>query len=85
MCNESQPFPRMDDPAIFWAVCLTTTMPAPVSTEQTARPAGRQRLVAFRLRPSEYEQLIALAEDRSTTMSDLLRTGLLLQGWRPAM
>ena len=85
MCNESAPFPPQGDPGMFRASPFYSTMPASTTTQQTNRPIGQQRrrLAAARFHHCEYQQLVALAELRSTTVSDLIRAGLVLQGWTP--
>lgn len=53
-------------------------MPAP-STDQ----GPRQTLMNFRATPNERQQLQALAVAHGTTVSDLIRRGLQLQGFEP--
>ena len=53
-------------------------MPAP-PTDQ----GPRQTLLNFRATPGERQQLQALAVAHGTTVSDLIRRGLQLQGFEP--
>jgi hypothetical protein len=53
-------------------------MPAP-STDQ----GPRQTLLNFRATPGERRQLQALAAAQGTTLSDMIRRGLQLQGFEP--
>ena len=62
----------------MWAEPSLQAMPAP-STDQ----GPRQTLMNFRATPDERQQLQALAVAHGTTLSDLIRRGLQLQGFEP--
>lgn len=62
----------------LWVSRLYKAMPAP-STDQ----GPRQTLMNFRATPDERQQLQALAVAHGTTVSDLIRRGLQLQGFEP--
>jgi hypothetical protein len=62
----------------LWAEPSLRAMPAP-STDQ----GPRQTLMNFRATPDERQQMQALAVAHGTTLSDLIRRGLQLQGFEP--
>ena len=64
--------------ATLWAEPSLQAMPAP-STDQ----GPRQTLMNFRATPDERQQLQAMAVAHETTVSDLIRRGLQLQGFEP--
>jgi hypothetical protein len=70
--------PPLAAPVNLWAEPSLQAMPAP-STDQ----GPRQTLMNFRATPDERQQLQALAVAHGTTMSDLIRRGLQLQGFEP--
>jgi hypothetical protein len=54
-------------------------MPAP-TTEQTS---ARRSLLNFRVAPGERQQLQQLAADQGIPLSELIRRGLVSQGFEP--
>ena len=62
----------------LWGSRLDQTMPA---TDQAT--TARRGLLTFRASAAEQEQLRQFAADKGTTLSDLIRHGLQLQGFKP--
>jgi len=65
-------------PATLWPEPSRPTMPA---TDQAT--TARRGLLTFRASAAEQEQLRQFAADKGTTLSDLIRQGLQLQGFEP--
>jgi len=62
----------------LWAEPSRSTMPA---ADQAT--TARRELLTFRASAAECEQLRRFAADKGSTLSDLIRRGLQLQGFEP--